>query len=250
VRLQHAGTGLRAGSTARYAIWVWSSVGARQVTVSARLAAPSSVGPARYTVCPSARKTVCTINTLPKAQAFGLVLSVPVGRTAAGSSVTLSVVAAAPTASPAQATISAPLAGPSTQPQGHQSLSPSAAPTLPPVGNPTLPPVPVATITPGNIPGLFPTVTPSPSAGLRDPPRRPHHRVHVTLTSATLPINLRLIGGQLAGLAVLAAAVTMVIARLSLRTQRSSPASGSAADGRSAPSAPSAPSGPDAPAKP
>jgi len=33
-----------------------------------------------------------------------------------------------------------------------------------------------------------------------------------------LPLDPRLIGGQLAGLAVLAAAITMVVARLSLRT--------------------------------
>jgi hypothetical protein len=35
-----------------------------------------------------------------------------------------------------------------------------------------------------------------------------------------VPVDARLIGGQLAGLAVLAAAVTIAIARLSLRTSK------------------------------
>jgi hypothetical protein len=38
--------------------------------------------------------------------------------------------------------------------------------------------------------------------------------------SATVPLDDRLIGGQLAGLAVLAGAVAMAIARLSLRTPK------------------------------
>jgi len=40
----------------------------------------------------------------------------------------------------------------------------------------------------------------------------------ITQASSTLPLDPRLIGGQLAGLAILAAAITMVVARLSLRT--------------------------------
>jgi hypothetical protein len=41
--------------------------------------------------------------------------------------------------------------------------------------------------------------------------------LHATSVSATVPIDARLIGAQLAGLAVLAGAVTIAIARLSLR---------------------------------
>jgi hypothetical protein len=67
--------------------------------------------------------------------------------------------------------------------------------------------------------GLFPTVTPSASAstsatGKKDP------NVDATTVSSTLPLDSRLIGGQLAGLAVLASAIALAIARLSLRTQR------------------------------
>jgi hypothetical protein len=44
--------------------------------------------------------------------------------------------------------------------------------------------------------------------------------VHAADAAATVPLDARLIGGQLAGLAVLAGAVTMAIARLSLRTPK------------------------------
>jgi hypothetical protein len=44
--------------------------------------------------------------------------------------------------------------------------------------------------------------------------------VHAADAAATVPVDARLIGGQLAGLAVLAGAVTIAIARLSLRTPK------------------------------
>jgi hypothetical protein len=191
------------------------------VSVSARLAPPGKVGPARFTVCPAAKQGVCSIAKLPANRAFEMQLSVPVGaRLAAGRYVTVNVVAQAPGVSPAQATVSAAVA-PSAQPSGSSTPAsiPAPAPqaTVPPL---IVPAPPVSTITPANLPPLFPTVTPSPTATSQhhDPPVR--HRARASLTSATLPINLRLVGGQLAGLAVLAAAIIMVIARLSLRTPR------------------------------
>jgi hypothetical protein len=56
-----------------------------------------------------------------------------------------------------------------------------------------------------------------------------------------LPLDPRLIGGQLAGLAVLAAAITMAVARLSLRTPQAANAgkgSDAAADGGTEPEPP------------
>jgi hypothetical protein len=67
--------------------------------------------------------------------------------------------------------------------------------------------------------GLFPTVTPSASAST-SPTGKKDPNVDATTVSSTLPLDSRLIGGQLAGLAVLASAIALAIARLSLRTQR------------------------------
>jgi hypothetical protein len=44
--------------------------------------------------------------------------------------------------------------------------------------------------------------------------------VHVATASATVPLDARLIGGQLAGLAVLAGGIAIALVRLSLRRQR------------------------------
>jgi hypothetical protein len=45
------------------------------------------------------------------------------------------------------------------------------------------------------------------------------HETQTVDLSAGLPLDVRLIGGQIIGLAVLAAAVTIAVARLSLRRQ-------------------------------
>jgi hypothetical protein len=60
-------------------------------------------------------------------------------------------------------------------------------------------------------PQVLPTASPSPHAL---PPAR---AIPAADVSAGLPLNVRLIGGQLVGLAVLAAAITLAVARLSLR---------------------------------
>jgi hypothetical protein len=44
--------------------------------------------------------------------------------------------------------------------------------------------------------------------------------IHAADAAATVPLDSRLIGGQLAGLAVLAGGVAIAIARLSLRTPK------------------------------
>jgi hypothetical protein len=44
--------------------------------------------------------------------------------------------------------------------------------------------------------------------------------IHVSDVSASFPLSTRLVGGQVVGLAVLATAVTIAVARLSLRRQR------------------------------
>jgi hypothetical protein len=48
--------------------------------------------------------------------------------------------------------------------------------------------------------------------------------VHVAAVSSTVPIDARLIGAQLVGLAVLVGAVTIAIVRMSLRRRQPVPA--------------------------
>jgi hypothetical protein len=75
----------------------------------------------------------------------------------------------------------------------------------------------------GNLGSAFPQVSPSPSA-VSGTGAAIHGRSTKTIDlSAGLPLDVRLIGGQVIGLAVLAAAVTIAVARLSLRRQPQPP---------------------------
>jgi hypothetical protein len=111
-------------------------------------------------------------------------------------------------------------------PPSAPSPSASPQPTVPanPIPPGELPPVPSGELTSpnGDPSGLFPTVGPggssSPSAA--NGHTRALNRSNSRDVSATLPLDTRLIGGQLAGLAVLAAAIAIAIARLSLRAPR------------------------------
>jgi len=134
-----------------------------------------------------------------------------------GRPIALAVTITAKSFSPAQAAIGAVV--------GQGIVPPTSPPPLPPT---TLIPLPGATITPAGLSGLFPTVTPQPSP---PPSSSPHVRKprRVTEASSALPLSSRLIGGQLAGLAVLAAAITMVVARLSLRTAQAPAGAGAGA---------------------
>jgi hypothetical protein len=160
----------------------------------------------RFTLCPVAHRTTCSIGSLPANQAFELMITDRVRTTAvAGEPMTLTVSVGGSSLSPAVATI--------TTVVGQTPIS-TPVPTLPP---PNLAPIPGATISPAGLSGLFPVVTPQTS-----PPATPHKHSRrlagITQASSALPLGPRLIGGQLAGLAILAAAITMVVARLSLRT--------------------------------
>jgi hypothetical protein len=196
------------GGTMTYSLWVWSTVRATKVTVTAASSAGSMKSP-RYSLCPSAHRNRCTIATLPANQAFELRVTDQVLKTATpGSPMTLTASVQAGTLSPAEATVTTVVT------RHHHSPSVGSFPPLPPT---TLQPFPNSTITPPSLGGLFPTVTPSPSAhaGQKGQGRA---ATRIQQTSSALPLDPRLIGGQLAGLAVLAAAITMVVARLSLRT--------------------------------
>jgi hypothetical protein len=209
------------GGTVTYSIWVWSTVAARQVTASA-ISDRHVMRLPRFTLCPTAHGTTCTIGALPANQAFELMVTDRVKATASiGAPITLAVAVDGASLSPAHATITTVVG------QAGQGPTTTPIPTVPPIA---LAPIPGATVIPAGLSGLFPTVTPQPSPSAKASHAR--KLAGVTETSSALPIDPRLIGGQLAGLAVLAAAITMVVARLSLRTPQSSGGAGRAGSGK------------------
>jgi hypothetical protein len=161
------------------------------------------------------------VGTLPTGQSEELIAGAFVRRAAsAGERITLTATARGTEAGSAHSTatinvIAAPTPSP-TPPK----------PTVPanPIPPGELPPVPSSELTSpaGDPSGLFPTV--GPGASSSPSPASSHTRVlnrsNTRNVSATLPLDTRLIGGQLAGLAVLATAIAIAIARLSLRAPR------------------------------
>ena len=109
---------------------------------------------------------------------------------------------------------------------------------LPPGG--PVPTFPITTVSPGSLSSLFPVVTPSPGSAAAANAHSHHQNRRVALVSSAVPLDPRLIGGQLVGLAVLAAAITMVVVRLSLRTPHPA-ATGTNATGKGSPAADSTP---------
>ena len=215
------------GGTASYAIWVWTTgADAAGVTVTATVAAVAHVGAAQFSVCSQHSGDVCTVGTLPTGQSDELEAVVKVGAAAAaGKKITLTATAKGTkaTAFDAAATVDIVAA-----PKAKTSPAPSTpASTLPAE---SLPPLPFNTVggttltSPTDPSGLFPTVSPSSStsavSSTADPGKKDPKRSDTTTVSAILPLNSRLVGGQLAGLVVLAIAIAIAIARLSLRTPR------------------------------
>jgi hypothetical protein len=174
-----------------------------------------------FSVCPDASGTRCTLGTLPKDQADELQARISVWKIAVtGKNLTLTATASAKNAKPFTANgdvavVAAPAPTPSDPPPGDGSGLP------PPPALPPLPPDPVPITGASDPAGLFPTVTPSPSSAAASGNAAAHHtKARATAAGNTLPLNTRLIGGQLAGLVILAAAIAIAVARLSFRPQR------------------------------
>lgn len=205
-----------------YAIFVWltsGSGGTAKITLSAK---PSSVSPT-FSVCAPSGKSKCTVSGLN-----------------AGNKVEVQAELAAParpakhvtltaTASSAQASNSATASAtvdikPKNSPNPTSSPTPGTGDggTLPAVGLPggtTIPPGLGVGVQPsGDLGSAFPQVSPSPGATGTAAPSQEQSTKAIEV-SAGLPLDVRLIGGQIIGLAVLAAAVTIAVARLSLRRQ-------------------------------
>jgi hypothetical protein len=218
-----SGTSTWPGGSLEYSIWVWSTTKATDVTATVQRSSQSILAPS-FLVCPAARGDTCSIGSIPPNQAFELQISDRIAKSAAvGQQLTVTVDVNAASMSPAEASIALVVSQ-------HGSQSPAPIITVPSgSGGTSVPGLPGTTITPGGIDGLFPTITPSstPSAPGARPAKRKASKIITTASS--LPLDPRLIGGQVVGLAVLAAAITMVVARLSLRTpQPATPATPSA----------------------
>jgi hypothetical protein len=223
------------GGTVTYSIWIWSTVKSRQITASVSRGGQAIDKP-KFTLCPAVHRTTCSIGSLPAYQALELLVTDHIRKAATpGEQITLTVVVQGVTQSPSGGALSPAEAAVSTM---LNEASPS--PTVPPgTGSfpSSAPGLPGTTVTPGSITNLFPVVTPSHSPAA--PSGHGKRKVtKVTSTASSLPLDPRLIGGQLAGLAVLAAAITMVMARLSLRTPQLASASQSGQTAAAAPPPP------------
>ena len=214
------------GTTVHYAIWVWLTSGkngSAKIAVDAR---PSSVNPT-FTVCEPAGGSKCTVSGLKAGDHVETQAKLRAAKDLAGRDITLTV-----TATSAQASNSATATDKIevSKPKKKHHSSPTPTPTYNPyagygsypggtnpyssggVSNPY-----------GNLGSALPPVSPSPgvspSTAAGQQQQQQQHQTEVTDLSAGLPLDVRLIGGQVIGLAILAAAITIAVARLSLRKQ-------------------------------
>jgi hypothetical protein len=205
---------VQAGTTASFAIWVWSTLAASTgVVVKAQVAAAPDVSAPKFTVCPSASGATCKLGNLPVGQADELEATVQVNAQAGlGEELELTAQVSAPGATQFSGTASDVVV---------LTPTPSSAGSTVTLPVPeVLPAIPGTGISPTNPSGLFPTVGASPTTGtgsLGLPPAQGRATLHAANTAAAVPLDAQLLGGQVVGLVVLAGAVTIAIARLSLR---------------------------------
>ena len=173
-----------------------------------------------FTVCPNSGGSTCSLGAVAAGQADELQATSYVHRAAtSGEQIELTAAASGRNTLSynASGTIQVVWAGQSPNPG---TTPPSTTVTLPPV---TLPPGTGSAG--GGANGLFPTISPSPGSSSGSGsgvtfPSAHKQRARVATAAAIVPLDPRLIGGQLAGLAVLAGAIMIAIARLSLRKPR------------------------------
>jgi hypothetical protein len=189
------------------------------VSVAASLPTTLNIGTAAFTVCPAAKVATCTIGNLPVGQADELEVTVKVSAQAVpGEQLELTTIASAAGSLGYSSTATDAVVSTVT-------INPSASPTAPLVTLPvpaTVPTISGTSVSPTDPSGLFPTVGASPGTGtgLNLPPADSRSALHAATAAAAVPLDTRLLGGQIAGLAVLAGAIAIAIARLSLRRQK------------------------------
>jgi hypothetical protein len=217
-------------------VWVWSSHGASSsVSVAAKVATAKNIGAPKFTICPHASGATCALGTLPANQSDELqVVSAVEPAATSTEHVKLTATATGKDVLSGSATGSLAVTAGSSTGTGTPGSGQGAG--LPPGTFPPLAGLPVPTGGAGNPAGLFPTVAPGPggsSPTIGFPPARtqPGRTSSAETASSIVPLDPRLIGGQLAGLAVLAGAIAIAIARLSLRRPRPQDSSPEKRDG-------------------
>ena len=214
------------GTTVHFAIWVWLTSGSNGSVRIAVDAAPSKVNPS-FTVCDPKGGSKCTVSGLKAGQGVETQAKLRAFKDLAGRHITLTVTATSREAiNSATATDRIEV----IKPKKHHSSSPTPTPTYDPYagyggypgGSGSNPYTGTGVSNPyGNLGSALPPVSPSPgiSPSTAAGHQSQQHQVQVTDLSAGLPLDVRLIGGQVIGLAILAAAITIAVARLSLRRQ-------------------------------
>ena len=221
-------TSVDPATTVQFAIFVWLTKGSNGSATVSLDAKPNRVSPT-FSVCQPTGKSTCSVTGLNSNQRVEMQAQLRASTALAGRYITLTVTAASPQASKspsATATIRVRThkhtGSGSGSGSGSGGTNPNAGDggTLPNTGLPGVGTgqFPGIGDQPGSLGGSFPQVSPSPNA----PPTPPKHhqsQIKVADQAAGLPLAVRLIGGQVIGLAILAAAVTIAVARLSLRRQ-------------------------------
>ena len=215
------------GTTMHFAIWVWLTSGSNGTVKIGVDATPNTVNPT-FTVCDPKGGSKCTVSGLKAGQHVETQAKLRAFKDLAGRHITLTVTATSTDAvNSATATDRIDV----IKLKKHHS-SPTPTPTYDPNagyggygypgGTGTNPYAGTGVSNPyGNLGSALPPVSPSPgiSPSTAAGPQSQQHHVEVTDLSAGLPLDVRLIGGQVIGLAILAAAITIAVARLSLRRQ-------------------------------
>jgi hypothetical protein len=213
-------------TTVRFAIWVWLSSGSNGTAKISLSASPNSVSPT-FSVCVPSGRSDCKVGGLNAGQHVEMQAKLK----APGQShhhVTLTA-----TATSAEASNSAS-ASATVDIKRKSSSDGSTSSTQNAGDGTTIGTIPATYLPTGTVPGLgiqptgdlgsaFPQVSPSPSPASGTGAASHGPSTKAIDLSAGLPLDVRLIGGQVIGLAVLAAAVTIAVARLSLRRQPQPP---------------------------
>jgi hypothetical protein len=216
------GSTVEPSSTVQFDIVLWLTSGTGGTAKVSVDASPSSVNPT-FSVCQTPGQSTCTVTGLKAGQHIETQAELTASKTF-GTAMTLTVSATSTQAAKSASTTA------NFQVEASPSPSPTPTPTptsgnagnaanLSTVGLPgSNPSFPGVTNPAGNVGSVLPQVSPSPNTAPKAPGRH-QHQIKTADLSAGLPLTVRLIGGQVIGLAVLAAAVTIAVARLSLRRQ-------------------------------